>query len=91
MSFLGQRPGASGAPGDGQKVSIAVGLFILFVRGYQKFVSPFFPPSCRYTPTCSQYAVEAVCLHGFLKGAALALWRLLRCHPFSRGGYDPVK
>jgi len=66
-------------------------LFIFLVRGYQYFISPLFPPACRYTPTCSQYAVEAVTRYGPFRGIALALWRLLRCHPFARGGYDPVK
>ncbi|MCF6186260.1 MAG: membrane protein insertion efficiency factor YidD [Desulfobulbaceae bacterium] len=66
-------------------------LFIFLVRGYQYFISPLFPPTCRYTPTCSQYAVEAVTRYGPFRGIGLALWRLLRCHPFSRGGYDPLK
>jgi putative membrane protein insertion efficiency factor len=49
-----------------------------------------FPPSCRYTPTCSEYAAEAIDCHGVVRGSAMAVWRLLRCHPFVRGGYDPV-
>jgi hypothetical protein len=65
-------------------------LIVLF-RGYQYFVSPFFPPVCRFVPTCSQYAIEAVAKHGAIRGTVLALWRIARCHPFSRGGYDPVK
>lgn len=60
------------------------------IRGYQAFVSPFLPSACRYTPTCSAYALEAVEKHGPLKGSFLALKRVLRCNPFSRGGYDPV-
>ncbi|WP_353740465.1 membrane protein insertion efficiency factor YidD [Desulfolithobacter dissulfuricans] len=60
-------------------------------RGYQYFISPLFPPSCRYTPTCSEYAIEAVRRHGVIRGSILALWRILRCHPFARGGYDPVR
>ena len=48
------------------------------------------PPSCRFQPTCSQYAIEAIQKHGALKGGALAFWRILRCNPFSKGGYDPV-
>jgi len=57
---------------------------------YKGLVSPLLPASCRYVPTCSEYAAEAVACHGFLHGTALALWRLLRCNPLARGGYDPV-
>jgi putative membrane protein insertion efficiency factor len=60
------------------------------LRGYKWVVSPFFPPSCRYVPTCSEYATEAVERYGALRGSAMAVWRVLRCHPFVRGGYDPV-
>lgn len=60
------------------------------VRGYQLFVSPLLPASCRYFPSCSQYAVEALTRHGALRGGWLALRRLGRCHPFQPGGYDPV-
>ncbi len=63
-------------------------LFLL--RGYKFAVSPMFPAACRYVPTCSEYAQEAVEIHGALRGSALAIWRVLRCHPFVRGGYDPV-
>jgi putative membrane protein insertion efficiency factor len=61
------------------------------IRLYQRFVSPLFPPSCRFTPSCSQYAVEAIQKHGPLRGTAMAAWRILRCNPFSAGGHDPVK
>ena len=65
-------------------------LLIRLVRFYQKGISPLKPPYCKYIPTCSQYAVEALERFGALKGTALAVWRILRCNPFSRGGYDPV-
>jgi putative membrane protein insertion efficiency factor len=60
------------------------------LRGYKRWVSPMFLPACRYVPTCSEYALEAVERYGVLRGGARAAWRLLRCHPFARGGYDPV-
>ncbi len=65
-------------------------LGIFFVRLYQKLISPLKPPSCRFTPTCSQYAIEAFREWGFFCGLALAIWRILRCNPFSKGGEDPV-
>lgn len=65
--------------------------FLLFlIRVYQKGISPAHPPCCRFTPTCSQYALEAIERFGVCKGSWLALRRLLRCHPFHKGGYDPV-
>ena len=60
------------------------------IRFYQRFISPAFPRRCKYHPTCSEYAVQAIQRYGILKGTALAAWRLLRCNPFSHGGYDPV-
>ena len=57
---------------------------------YRRWISPFLPPHCRYYPTCSEYAVQAVSTHGAARGTRLALWRLLRCNPFSPGGFDPV-
>lgn len=65
-------------------------LLICLIRGYRRFISPLFPPSCRFQPTCSQYALEAVERFGVFQGSWLALRRILRCHPFNRGGYDPV-
>ena len=65
-------------------------VMILLVRGYQKGISPFLPPSCRYTPTCSAYAVEALQKHGAARGGWLALRRLARCHPWGGHGFDPV-
>jgi putative membrane protein insertion efficiency factor len=61
------------------------------VRFYQRFVSPALPRRCKYEPTCSAYAVDAVRTHGPVRGTILAVWRVLRCNPFSHGGYDPVK
>jgi len=58
---------------------------------YQIFISPSLPSSCRFEPTCSQYARDAIRKYGVLKGGIMALWRILRCHPYSRGGYDPVQ
>ena len=63
---------------------------IALVKFYQLCISPFMPPSCRFTPTCSQYAIEALRKHGPLKGAWLTLRRLARCHPWGGSGYDPV-
>lgn len=65
-------------------------LVLALLRLYRRAVSPLLPPACRFVPTCSEYAQEAVTLHGAFRGSALAFWRLLRCHPFVRGGYDPV-
>ena len=63
---------------------------LLLIRFYQYFISPLFPPCCRYTPCCSAYAYQAVKKFGPLKGLYLAVKRILRCHPFHSGGYDPV-
>jgi len=60
------------------------------IRFYQRWISPYLPPSCRFYPSCSEYAAQAVVRHGLLRGAWLALRRVLRCHPFHPGGYDPV-
>ena len=65
-------------------------LLILPIHFYQKFISPLTPPACRYTPTCSQYAVEAIQKYGPFKGLWLAIRRILRCHPWGGHGYDPV-
>lgn len=69
---------------------VVVWIMLLPIRFYQKVISPFTPASCRFTPTCSQYAKEAIMKHGPLKGTCLALRRLLRCHPWGGSGYDPV-
>jgi len=61
------------------------------IRFYQRFVSPALPRRCKYHPTCSEYAVQAVRTQGVLRGLVLAAWRILRCNPWSHGGYDPVE
>jgi putative membrane protein insertion efficiency factor len=66
-------------------------LLIYGVRGYQKLVSPLLPKSCKYYPSCSQYAIDAFRQFGVVRGMVLAVWRLLRCNPMSYGGYDPVE
>lgn len=66
-------------------------LILFLIRTYQVTLSPRFSGgACRFTPTCSQYAIEAIETHGLIKGSALAFWRILRCNPFCKGGYDPV-
>jgi len=67
-----------------------VGGMVLLVRAYQVTASPFFGPCCRYAPSCSSYVIEALKVHGVVRGLVLAVWRVLRCHPFAEGGYDPV-
>jgi putative membrane protein insertion efficiency factor len=66
-------------------------VLIALIRGYQMVISPMLPPACRFTPTCSAYTLEAVRRYGALRGAYMGVRRLLRCHPFHPGGYDPVK
>lgn len=65
-------------------------LMIALVNLYKKIISPLFPARCKYYPTCSEYAVEAFKKHGFFKGFVLAVWRIIRCNPWSNGGIDPV-
>ena len=65
-------------------------VMIALVKLYRKYISPAKPPCCRFTPTCSAYALEAFTKRGFFIGFALTAWRILRCNPFSKGGYDPV-
>lgn len=73
------------------KISTALQwLIIKLIRGYQLFISPMLGPRCRFTPSCSQYAIQAINLHGIVKGCWLAASRLIKCNPLSEGGYDPV-
>lgn len=65
-------------------------ILISFIKLYQLLISPLFPPSCRFYPTCSQYAVEALRIHGFFRGSWLAIKRIGKCHPYCEGGFDPV-
>ncbi|MFA4922962.1 MAG: membrane protein insertion efficiency factor YidD [Ignavibacteriaceae bacterium] len=65
-------------------------IFIFFIKGYQKVISPLIPPSCRFYPTCSEYAIQAFTKYGVIKGSAKATWRILRCNPFNKGGFDPL-
>lgn len=70
--------------------SLLAKIMLVLIRFYQYAISPMLPPRCRYTPTCSQYAVEAVKKHGALKGGWLAVKRIARCHPLGGSGHDPV-
>jgi putative membrane protein insertion efficiency factor len=63
---------------------------LLLIKLYKKLISPILPPSCRFYPSCSQYAYEAISVYGFRKGGVLSIKRILRCHPLCEGGYDPV-
>jgi uncharacterized protein len=64
---------------------------ITLIKGYRWFISPMLPPSCRFTPSCSLYTLQAIEKHGLLRGSFMGARRVLRCHPFSEGGFDPVK
>ena len=79
-----RRGAAAGSNSMGRRLALVP------IRGYQRLISPIFPRRCKYHPTCSAYAVQAIESFGILRGAVLAAWRLLRCNPFSHGGYDPV-
>ena len=72
-------------------IKISSLILILFVRFYQVFISPLFPPTCRFTPTCSAYAIEAIQKKGPIRGLWMTIKRISKCHPFHPGGYDPVE
>ncbi len=78
------------AQGEPAAVGRLAAVLLLLLAIYRRLISPLLGPRCRYVPTCSSYAVEAVQRHGALRGSWLTLKRLLRCHPFAEGGYDPV-
>ena len=65
-------------------------LFLFIIKFYRKYISPMKSTKCPYIPSCSEYGMEAIEIYGALKGGVLALWRIIRCNPFSKGGYDPV-
>jgi len=73
-----------------ERITMVKNLAVKFLRAYKRYVSGLLPPACRFTPTCSEYAAEAVQRYGVVTGAWLAVKRLLRCHPFHPGGFDPV-
>ncbi|NLV98620.1 MAG: membrane protein insertion efficiency factor YidD [Clostridiaceae bacterium] len=73
-----------------QQKSLAARFILRLITFYQKAISPQTPACCRYTPSCSNYAKDAITIHGAFYGSLLAVWRILRCNPFGKGGYDPV-
>jgi uncharacterized protein len=66
-------------------------VLILIIKGYKKIISPILPPSCRFYPSCSTYAIQALEKYGIIRGSIKAIYRIIRCNPFNKGGYDPVK
>ena len=84
MAEFAQEPSASPAP------TLAARALVIPILGYRMFISPLLPPSCRFAPSCSEYAVGALRTHGAVRGLWLAIRSLARCHPFNPGGYDPV-
>ena len=82
---------SSDAESGHRRISAIARFVVLLIRLYRRFISPYFPPVCRFRPTCSQYALEAIEKYGFLKGGWLGLKRVLKCHPLHPGGYDPLK
>jgi len=66
-------------------------IFVLLIKGYKKVISPLLLPSCRFYPTCSEYSIQALEKYGIVKGGAKSIWRIIRCNPFNKGGYDPIE
>jgi hypothetical protein len=83
--------GDATASGPNVAVKVARGVLIAPILLYQRYISPGLPRRCKYEPSCSRYAVDAIGRYGILRGLVLAGWRLLRCNPWSHGGYDPVE
>ena len=83
-------PGQPGPPPEEPRVRLMAALALQAIGLYQRFISPLLPPACRFWPTCSRYAAQAIASHGLGRGGLLAVRRLFRCHPFNPGGYDPV-
>jgi len=81
---------SKGAGQERTRPSAAARVLVVLLAGYRRFISPLFPPRCRFYPSCSAYALEAIRIHGAGRGSWLAVRRLSRCHPFHRGGLDPV-
>jgi putative membrane protein insertion efficiency factor len=75
---------------DRRSPGVLARLLLVLVEGYRRWISPALAPHCRFAPSCSAYAVQALRAHGALRGGGLTLWRLARCHPFHPGGHDPV-
>lgn len=78
------------ADGVIKRPGVTVLICLAIIRFYQRFLSPLKPATCRFYPTCSQYLYEALLKYGLIRGSLLGIWRLLKCHPFHPGGYDPV-
>ncbi len=85
---------SGGGPGEvvpaSERASVAAHVLMAPIAGYRRFISPFIAPRCRFAPSCSEYALEALRVHGAARGLWLTVRRLARCHPFHPGGYDPV-
>ena len=90
MSSAGPEDAPDSRAREHSRERVHIRLALAPIRLYQRLISPALPRRCKYHPTCSAYAVQAIRSYGILRGAVLAAWRLLRCNPFSHGGYDPV-
>ena len=91
LGGMNNAPPEGGTPNSLDEVKPMGVILISLLKFYKAVISPWLPPSCRFVPTCSEYAREAIERHGALRGSGMALYRLLRCQPFCAGGHDPVK